>query len=299
MFFEGSEKKVEIILNGKAPSLRQRKWDTVVSRANATVLSTVHNELCDAYLLSESSLFVYDRSVIMITCGTTTLISAIEEMLTFIDIDDIGLLMYERKNEYVPEAQPTDFSEDVNRLRRFVPGEVFSFGDSEDSMVYLFHYHRQFQPPGDDMTLELLMHGMPPESQQYFGIPKHELYQETDIHRIFSGFAWDDHRFDPVGYSLNAIKDREYYTIHVTPEKGFSYASFETNHCFEGNLEKTIERVLGIFRPKYFYAVLFEQDRFSLPQLSNYTRIRQTQTASGGYRIHFGYYDTNPEQTKK
>ena len=35
--------------------------------------------------------------------------------------------------------------------------------------------------------------------------------------------------FEPCGYSLNAMKGDTYYTMHVTPEEDFSYASFETN----------------------------------------------------------------------
>jgi len=39
----------------------------------------------------------------------------------------------------------------------------------------------------------------------------------------------DDWAFEPCGYSMNASHEQHYYTIHITPEFAFSYASFETN----------------------------------------------------------------------
>ena len=45
------------------PSLRELGrpfWDEVVRRSRAQVLSVISNDACDAYLLSESSLFVLD-----------------------------------------------------------------------------------------------------------------------------------------------------------------------------------------------------------------------------------------------
>ena len=62
-FFEGPEKKVELAVVDGHPSLRalgEAFWRGVVKAANADVLSVLSNAHLDAYLLSESSLFVYD-----------------------------------------------------------------------------------------------------------------------------------------------------------------------------------------------------------------------------------------------
>ena len=34
---------------------------------------------------------------------------------------------------------------------------------------------------------------------------------------ILAGFEIDDHLFRPQGYSLNGIRDDQYWTLHVTP----------------------------------------------------------------------------------
>ena len=41
----------------------------------------------------------------------------------------------------------------------------------------------------------------------------------TPLDAIFPGFQINDYLFQPCGYSLNAIRGSENYTIHVTPEE--------------------------------------------------------------------------------
>lgn len=57
---------------------------------------------------------------------------------------------------------------------------------------------------------------------------------------------------------MNSIEGDAISTIHVTPEDGFSYASFETaGYIFEDvNLSKVIERVLTCFQPSEFSVAL-------------------------------------------
>lgn len=80
MFFEGSEKKIEVIIADSSLNIRefgQAFWADIVACANAEILSSISNEDCDAYLLSESSLFVWQDRFVMLTCGTTTLADAV------------------------------------------------------------------------------------------------------------------------------------------------------------------------------------------------------------------------------
>jgi len=290
--FEGSEKKVEIVFKDGSVSLRDRAdvWPDVVGHANATILSTIRNDAQTAYLLSESSLFVYDNRLVMITCGTTTLINAVAVILAEFGTDNVDLLMYERKNEFFPQHQPGNFEQDVALLRRLLPdGEAFRFGENKGNFVSLFYYGSEtFRPHFQDMTLEILMHDISQHARNYFiGTTADGGHRETAIQSIFPNFQSDDFVFEPMGYSLNAIGEAEYYTFHVTPEDDGSYASFETNHLFEGDLSATIDKVLNIFQPRSFALVLFDLGGMRLPIPGGYRLQSRKDRRCCGYHIQF------------
>lgn len=84
----------------------------------------------------------------------------------------------------------------------------------------------------------------------------------------------DSFGFEPCGYSANAVvgsglstnsSDGGYFTIHVTPEEGWSYASFECNVPLPLEQAKTgrpdmrslIRRVVDIFQPNRLSITLF------------------------------------------
>lgn len=48
---------------------------------------------------------------------------------------------------------------------------------------------------------------------------------ETGIQALKPNALIDDYVFEPCGYSMNGIDGSGLITIHITPEKGFSYAS--------------------------------------------------------------------------
>ena len=75
MIFEGSEKKFEVIVkNVNLRTFPLSFWEEMVAACQAKILSSMSNNFYDAYLLSESSLFVTQDRCIMITCGQTRLI---------------------------------------------------------------------------------------------------------------------------------------------------------------------------------------------------------------------------------
>ena len=90
MFFEGSEKKAEIWIEPSMASLRalpQSFWIKMVRLAKADILSQISNDQCDAYLLSESSLFVWDHKVVILTCGLSTLIDSVNDFINSLGVD--------------------------------------------------------------------------------------------------------------------------------------------------------------------------------------------------------------------
>ncbi|VDP43080.1 unnamed protein product [Heligmosomoides polygyrus] len=86
-FFEGAEKLLELWFgsrNGRGGSLRlipRFELDNMLDIAKCKVLQSAHTEFIDSYVLSESSLFVSERRLILKTCGSTRLLAALPTIL--------------------------------------------------------------------------------------------------------------------------------------------------------------------------------------------------------------------------
>ncbi len=261
--FEGPEKKLEIILFEPRKGLRENgdaRWNRVVAASRAEVLSRVSTEAMDAYLLSESSLFVWEDRVLMITCGRTTLVRAIPEILEIVGKENVAFVFYEQKNFLFPDRQPSHFERDVAELYRMFPGKFYKLGPANFDHVNVFYWSHAADMPQGDATLQLLMHQLPPEVLSPFslrsGFGPAQADGQSGLDKLYDRpMARDGHLFDPCGYSLNAVEGTEYFTIHVTPQPTGSYVSFETN-IFETDFSDTIRRMVGIFRPGRFSVVL-------------------------------------------
>ncbi|MCB0363760.1 MAG: adenosylmethionine decarboxylase [Bdellovibrionaceae bacterium] len=306
MLFEGSEKKVEIVVRPGLPSFRDKSrkfWDEIVDAAGACILSEVHSSACDAYLLSESSLFVFDQRVVMITCGKTTLVSAALNLVDEVGKASLQSLIYQRKNEYFPDQQHSQFHEDVLFLEGKLNGRSLCLGDPNSHHMHVYHLNEKFFPVANDTTTEILMYDLGEDIRQIFstpGLTAEQIRLKTGMSEILGGFSIDDWAFDPVGYSLNAVKDDLYYTIHVTPEESATYASFETNLPTERDLSDLVARVLTVFRPQKFDVVGFRPEgacQLRLPGVESYQReIRDLEC---GYSLTFGAYRVNVSADSK
>ena len=62
-------------------------WKDMLDLVNCKVLSVVESDHVDAYLLSESSMFVFPHKLILKTCGTTTLLLGLRRMLRIAAVD--------------------------------------------------------------------------------------------------------------------------------------------------------------------------------------------------------------------
>lgn len=83
--FEGPEKKLEVYFSRGDDSSGLRRfqhdvWSDMLADAACTILHQESNKDFDAYLLSESSMFVYPDRLILKTCGTTTLLLALPKV---------------------------------------------------------------------------------------------------------------------------------------------------------------------------------------------------------------------------
>jgi S-adenosylmethionine decarboxylase len=297
-FFEGAEKKVEIVIDGGQPSLRAAGddyWGRIVSTAGAQILSKIGNEHCDAYLLSESSLFVFDHKIIMITCGQTRLVDAVIELLGRVPADSVEFFTYERKNEVYPHRQPTSFYDDVQRLDAVLPGKAFRFGDEDEHHILLFHLDRPYRCPHTDLTLEMLMYGIDETVRASFAPGARHVAGDVrgrlGLEDLVPGFHVDDYSFLPSGYSLNGIREDMYWTLHVTPEANGSYVGFETNLRSGDDLAPVIDRLLDLFAPRSFDLFLFQHGEDVPLALDRYRLRSHVAGKLGcGYQVRFRSY---------
>lgn len=193
-------------------------------------------------------------------------------------------------------------------------------------------------PSPPDYTIEILMSKLGAPARRPFFYPEHDTTadaprptphergaataDEIGITGILPKGATtlDSFAFEPCGYSANALvhhgAGEGYYTIHVTPEEGWSYASFECNVPFDSGLDpdtparedgmptllELIQRVTAIFQPGHLSVTLFvssedEVDSTRLAPIETAQRVFARALAPGGYRrtdkinYEFGGYD--------
>lgn len=300
MFFEGSEKKVEVVVSsefqGSLRDLGDSFWAELVSHAKAQVISKVESESLSAYLLSESSLFVWDKRFTLITCGVTQLVKAVDFFLKQFEARHLLSIIFERKNEFMPEEQFTDFQQDIQLLNTHLKGQAFQFGQPDKRHLYLYHMDQPFNPPTTDMTLEVLMYDIQGEAKEVFSKTyqtKERLNQQMPIHQVIEGFQKDDFAFEPNGYSLNAIKEAEYMTYHVTPQDRSSYVSFETNHQ-TSNYQQIVQNVVRLFNPKFFEVVIFRAGEAEHIAVDSYHSEQViTKELKCGYDVHYFQFHEN------
>jgi len=254
--FEGPEKKLEIILNSPCSNLRSNqdgRWERVVNASRSHIISSISAEGVDAYLLSESSLFVWEDRILMITCGKTTLVNAVPEILRLTGRRNVARVFYERKNMLYPDQQSTQFDDDVARLADFFSGRAHLLGAAADDHVHLYSAGAGASQPPGQATLQVLMHDLAPAVQACFSVRRAGTAARAEtlcgLDRVYPDMARDSHLFSPHGYSANAVAGKSYHTVHVTPQPQNSYASFETNR-FERDYAGTLHQVVSIFKPR-------------------------------------------------
>eukprot|EP01134_Creolimax_fragrantissima_P002462 CFRG2462T1 len=273
-FFEGAEKLLELwfrpTAEGKSLRIIPRKdIDQFLKLAGCTVVAECSNEKWDSYVLSESSLFISDDMIVIKTCGQTALLAAIPNIIALAkdtcnrtDMEDV---FYSRNKFMEPEQQPAPhvtFEEEVKFLDSHFDGSAYQLGKLNGDSWHLYmldHPSGSYKKP--DQTLEMLMMDLDQEAMKAFHMS--EEYPTVDVVTQKSGIAdflpgakTSGALFDPCGYSVNGLLGDAYFTIHVTPQEGFSYASFETNYQAEDYTE-LIQKVLKTFCPGRFVMTVF------------------------------------------
>ena len=268
--YEGPEKKIEVLLRTPHKTLRSNsdgrwqrvaragRWQRVARAGRAAIVSSISNASLDAYLLSESSLFVWEDRILMITCGRTTPLEAVPEIMAIAGKENIAMIFYERKNFLFPENQPSDFEMDIRTLETHFCGRSYRFGPANGDHVHVFFSSQNRYRPEKDVTFQILMSDLPSKVTRGYEMDSgknavHTL--QVDLLNLYPGMVFDSHLFSPFGCSLNGIRDAGYVTVHVTPQQEGSYTSFETN-IMADDYSDMVGHMVSLFRPQRFSIVL-------------------------------------------
>lgn len=272
--FEGPEKKLEIDFRpipGDTVGFRRfsqkQLQKLILDPANCTIISSLKNAEFDSYVLSESSLFVFPYKVLLKTCGTTTLLASVPNLLELAKQvgTEVDFVTYSRKNYNFPEAQPqphSSFSEEVRYLNLFFEGTPYIFGPmtSDHWYLYVADYSQPEVSGNTEYTLEIMMSELDAEVMQQFykkdGVTVKETTEKSGISGIIPNSQIDDCQFEPCGYSMNGQLGGIYSTIHITPEPQCSYVSYETN-LPTPKFTTVLEKVIQTFKPGRFSVALF------------------------------------------
>ena len=260
-------------------------WSDVLAEAHCSILHTVGNESFDSYLLSESSLFVYPHKLILKTCGTTTLLLTLPKIQKLAKQLRCCLshVHYSHFRFGQPQLQPyphSSFTEEQDTLATLLRGDLAApptaralGGPADDDTAARWYalcaeglpaapLAELSAPAGvepEPDVIELAMEGLPLGVCHAFFGESHAPLAGRELARRMTyvsgvgelmrdGTHIDDWAFSPCGYSMNALRGPYYYTIHVTPEPGFSFASFETNDP-EYATDEAVHAVLQVFEP--------------------------------------------------
>ncbi|AQS36511.1 Adenosylmethionine decarboxylase [Shewanella psychrophila] len=305
MVFEGSEKIIELGVQPGSPSLRRLSyafWQTLVASAGAEIISTVRNESCDAYLLSESSLFVWDGRIRMLTCGATQLSNALVLFIEKLGAETIAYATYQRKNEYLLQPQIRSFAQDLAYITQTISGKGYRIGHLDSHHHYLFtannegHSGKALATTKPVVTIkplattELLMYHLRGPLAEYFRSPcqtAEGICDALELSSLFSGFEFDYHLFSPLGYSLNGIKGDKYFTVHITPQEQSSYCSFETNLTDKDLPAELIEHFLLKLQPERWDLICVDRPLLVTKRRDNTSINTCSITTDAGYDVHF------------
>ncbi|CAG5106897.1 Oidioi.mRNA.OKI2018_I69.chr1.g3049.t1.cds [Oikopleura dioica] len=320
-FFEGAEKLLSIWFtteegkgeeHGDLKKIPRGKWDELVRGVDAEILSEIEDEDVRAFILSESSLFVFENRIIVKTCGTTRCLKALEYSITLAakmcGLTRLQDVFYSRRNFLQPKAQVdmhSSFSDEVGYLDKFVEGGAPYVMGKVNIDCWFFYTKVQRSSTGvsigqPDQRFELIMSDLDPQAMKQFYYSSnqtgHAATLSSGISKLIPGARIDSHMFQPCGYSCNAIiPGGFYFTIHITPETDFSFASFETNHP-DGNHAGFMEKVLNIFKPGHLIVTklanqLSKTNVMSDFRLENYDLQDLQITKYPCYDVHYSSYD--------
>ena len=216
-------------------------WKEMLDIVNCQVLSIVSSDDVDAYLLSESSMFVWPHKLILKTCGTTTLLSGLPRILEIAAMHggfpkstappSRGItvaaapyrVFYSRKNFLFPDRQRgphRSWRDEVRSMDKlFLNGSAYMIGkmNGEHWYLYLTEPYTSLTPPAtptadsDDEVTQTKFIQLPDRSDLGMGA-QDEASDET---------------LEVLMTDLDEESAKQFYLDHATSVAEKRYSNFE------------------------------------------------------------------------
>lgn len=335
--FEGPEKLLEIWVSPAGVcedgiNLREiplKDIEEMLDLVSCKILSRVISSDMDAYLLSESSLFVFKHKIILKTCGTTTTLFCLDKLEESIRLLKPGFsfkentyrIFYSRRAFMFPSKQDKvhrSWQSEVSFLNRYFNPESFeeeTLGELNGDHWYIYiNGNDDIEGSGSlenatsDVTVEMLMTDLDASTASQFYQP--DSSEDADGHKLGSAMMrkaqldriyprqeleqesattvkHDSFAFMPCGYSSNTLLgDEHYYTLHITPEAGWSYASFESSMADLG----AVGRVAELMSPGKFVLTVCREDATAhsdAPSVPGYVCTQQHRRRMKWYLVDY------------
>lgn len=261
-----------------------------------TTISASANATMDVYLLSESTLVVHGSKMMLKTCGTTSTLRVLGPLFAVVGGAGGGKeapphpvrVRYSRPELKFPERQKDPVH--VSWEREVAQLEAMLGAGAEETRCAegnTWHCWRSAGWPagqaGQAEKVEIIMHDLDEEACALFERePRGDtsidpddddapiddphsvgmaMLERSGLGRVLRGKR-DAFAFAPRGWSANSVAGgvagAQYSTVHVTPERGCSYASYEAVVGGVGGVnevEEIVRVVLGVFRPRRYCVV--------------------------------------------
>jgi S-adenosylmethionine decarboxylase len=285
--FEGAEKSLEVVVAKGAGSLRARGdayFRALVAEADGSVIRATRTHDVDAYLLAESSLFVSDRHLSMLTCGRTRVYRAAEKLIADLGADAIDALSLTRFGERFPNEQHSALADDARVLATKLDGALVRLGAGAPHAGGAFIFER----PGrtrvaGETRMRFVANDIDAEVARVFeGEVRNEQTRVLlPIAARMGEAVRDGFDFAPSGYSMNAVDEVYTWALHVTPEPASSYVSLVSSDEDEDNVAGLVRDALATFRPK----TCLVTTEFPLVLPDGYVVAHEGRVAIGGHTV--------------
>uniref|UniRef100_A0A2K5MW06 adenosylmethionine decarboxylase n=1 Tax=Cercocebus atys TaxID=9531 RepID=A0A2K5MW06_CERAT len=254
-FFEGTKKLREVCFSRQQPDANQgsgdlhtiprSEWDILLKDVQCSIISVTKTDKQEAYVLSESSMFVSKRRFILKTCGTALLLKALVPLLKlardYSGFDSIQSFFYSHKNfmkSYHKVYPHQNFQEEIEFLNPIFPNGAAYCMERMNSVCWYLHTldfpeSRVISRP--DQTLEILMSELDLAVMDQFymkdGVIAKDVTRESGIRDLIPASVIDATMFNPCGFETHLNQTSKVVEVFKPGESVTTLFGYQSSKC--------------------------------------------------------------------